>query len=125
MTPALAREILAQLDGLQLPATTGEQVGPDGTRLDVERLVRVRVRAHDTAIRTLIADALKRRRDIEEWAGRVEVLEQSPAEVVELPAAPVLPTPPIVWVAAALAVGASLALHAAELVAIAWLLVHP
>lgn len=121
MTPQLAREILATLDGLQLPTTTGEQVGPDGTRIDVERLVRIRVRAHDTAIRTLIADALKRRRDLEEWAGRVEALEQTPHQVVELPMPVEAPTPPIVWVASALAVGATLVLHAAELLTIAWL----
>jgi hypothetical protein len=106
VNPAAIDDLLAELDARPLPTTSGHAQGPAGTNIDQERAVRVRVRAHDTVLRSLLLDAKKRA------GGRVRELDT------------LVPEPPSSWrswLRHALrwgTVGGILALHVLEIAAL-------
>lgn len=113
MKTEIADELRKQLSQLPLGTTQGSRTEHAGRDLAPGE-VREALRAHDRAVGLLITDAVHRRRDVQDlvdWRHGLLPLEES--EPPDLRG---------VWTGLAVVVGASLALHACELAAIAWLL---
>lgn len=117
MKPELVAQLRDTLAGRRLPTTEADAATITSHELD--RSTRLAVRALLTASDALLVDAAKRRRDLEEWTGRVldeaagtEALVARVAELEERP------EPGRPWVALAVLAGVTLGLHVCELVAI-------